>query len=156
MCLLLIVCVVYCHNIEIHMVLANSNEPFMLENKCLQEPSMLSFDVFNYLHEWVADNNFSSLWTGFLVYAGIVIVVVLVLIFYYVPRNGRTHMIVYIGICSLMGSLTVCLSKSRVKTLTVLVFKFSSSLLWHDVVSSYVGYVCQSCEYCLEVDFWRK
>ncbi|XP_028124921.1 probable magnesium transporter NIPA2 isoform X3 [Camellia sinensis] len=42
---------------------------------------------------------------GFLVYAGIVFVVVLVLIFLYVPRYGRTHMIVYIGICSLTGSL---------------------------------------------------
>lgn len=49
---------------------------------------------------------------GFLVYAGIVIVMVLVLIFYYVPRNGRTHMIVYIGICSLMGSLTVMCVKA--------------------------------------------
>ncbi|KAL7219830.1 hypothetical protein ACSBR2_012818 [Camellia fascicularis] len=44
---------------------------------------------------------------GFLVYAGIVFVVVLVLIFLYVPRYGRTHMIVYIGICSLTGSLMV-------------------------------------------------
>ncbi|KAL2923321.1 putative magnesium transporter NIPA2 [Bienertia sinuspersici] len=49
---------------------------------------------------------------GFLVYAGIVILLVLVLIFYYVPRNGRTHMIVYIGICSLMGSLTVMCVKA--------------------------------------------
>ncbi|KAK9725799.1 hypothetical protein RND81_05G170000 [Saponaria officinalis] len=44
---------------------------------------------------------------GFLVYAGIVTVMVLVLIFYYVPRYGRSHMIVYIGVCSLMGSITV-------------------------------------------------
>ncbi|KAK9671448.1 hypothetical protein RND81_12G030600 [Saponaria officinalis] len=44
---------------------------------------------------------------GFLVYAAIVMVAVLVLIFYYVPRYGKTHMIVYIGVCSLMGSITV-------------------------------------------------
>ncbi|KAL9240101.1 hypothetical protein vseg_014359 [Gypsophila vaccaria] len=44
---------------------------------------------------------------GFLVYAAIVTVIVLVLIFYYVPRYGHSHMIVYIGVCSLMGSITV-------------------------------------------------
>lgn len=49
---------------------------------------------------------------GFLVYAGIVFVVILVLIFLYVPRYGRTHMIVYIGICSLTGSLMVMTVKA--------------------------------------------
>ncbi|XP_059632136.1 probable magnesium transporter NIPA1 isoform X2 [Cornus florida] len=44
---------------------------------------------------------------GFIVYACIVLALVPVLIFRYVPRYGQTHMIVYIGICSLMGSLTV-------------------------------------------------
>ncbi|KAH0928872.1 hypothetical protein HID58_014599 [Brassica napus] len=44
---------------------------------------------------------------GFLAYSAVVIVVVLALIFYYEPRYGKTHMIVYVGICSLMGSLTV-------------------------------------------------
>ncbi|XP_022734256.1 probable magnesium transporter NIPA2 [Durio zibethinus] len=44
---------------------------------------------------------------GFLVYTCLVVIVVSVLIFRYVPRYGQTHMIVYVGICSLMGSLTV-------------------------------------------------
>ncbi|XP_010532763.1 PREDICTED: probable magnesium transporter NIPA2 [Tarenaya hassleriana] len=44
---------------------------------------------------------------GFLVYSAVVLFVVLVLIFYYEPRYGQTHLIVYVGICSLMGSLTV-------------------------------------------------
>ncbi|KAA8548377.1 hypothetical protein F0562_000061 [Nyssa sinensis] len=44
---------------------------------------------------------------GFLVYAVTVLVLVLILIFRYVPRYGQTHMVIYIGICSLMGSLTV-------------------------------------------------
>ncbi|KAJ8755186.1 hypothetical protein K2173_018984 [Erythroxylum novogranatense] len=44
---------------------------------------------------------------GFLVYTGIVLVVVAILIFRYVPQYGQTHMVVYVGICSLMGSLTV-------------------------------------------------
>ncbi|CAO2831363.1 unnamed protein product [Amaranthus hypochondriacus] len=49
---------------------------------------------------------------AFLVYSGIVVVLVAVLIFYFAPRNGRTYMIVYIGICSLAGSLTVMCVKA--------------------------------------------
>ncbi|XP_037492644.1 probable magnesium transporter NIPA2 isoform X2 [Jatropha curcas] len=44
---------------------------------------------------------------GFLVYTVIVLIAVAVLIFRYVPLYGQTHMIVYVGICSLTGSLTV-------------------------------------------------
>ncbi|KAF3976359.1 hypothetical protein ACB098_02G105700 [Castanea mollissima] len=44
---------------------------------------------------------------GFIVYACIVVILAAVLMFRYVPRYGQTHMVVYIGICSLMGSLTV-------------------------------------------------
>ncbi|KAK7348725.1 hypothetical protein VNO80_23366 [Phaseolus coccineus] len=44
---------------------------------------------------------------GFLVYSCIVVVVVCVLIFYYVPRYGQSHLIIYVGICSLTGSITV-------------------------------------------------
>ncbi|XP_058180973.1 probable magnesium transporter NIPA2 isoform X1 [Rhododendron vialii] len=44
---------------------------------------------------------------GFLVYTGIVLVLVVILIFMIVPRYGPSHLIVYIGICSLTGSLTV-------------------------------------------------
>ncbi|CAI9786353.1 unnamed protein product [Fraxinus pennsylvanica] len=44
---------------------------------------------------------------AFLFYAALVIAVVLVLIFHYVPRYGQTHIMFYIGVCSLVGSLTV-------------------------------------------------
>ncbi|KAK0607559.1 hypothetical protein LWI29_016732 [Acer saccharum] len=44
---------------------------------------------------------------GFLIYGCIVLIVVATLIFKYVPTHGHTHLIVYVGICSLMGSLTV-------------------------------------------------
>ncbi|XVE81264.1 hypothetical protein DITRI_Ditri15bG0049600 [Diplodiscus trichospermus] len=44
---------------------------------------------------------------GFLVYTCLTVIVVAILIFRYAPRYGLTHMIVYVGICSLMGSLTV-------------------------------------------------
>ncbi|OMO88553.1 Magnesium transporter NIPA [Corchorus olitorius] len=49
---------------------------------------------------------------GFLVYTLLVVILVSVLIFRYVPRYGQTHMIVYVGICSLMGSLTVMCVKA--------------------------------------------
>ncbi|XP_021894289.1 probable magnesium transporter NIPA2 [Carica papaya] len=44
---------------------------------------------------------------GFLVYSALILIAVAILIFRYVPRYGQSHMIVYVGICSLMGSLTV-------------------------------------------------
>ncbi|KAL5997178.1 hypothetical protein ACLOJK_008106 [Asimina triloba] len=44
---------------------------------------------------------------AFIVYTCLVVVLVLVLIFGFVPGYGQTHMVVYVGICSLMGSLTV-------------------------------------------------
>ncbi|KAI3926064.1 hypothetical protein MKW98_028200 [Papaver atlanticum] len=44
---------------------------------------------------------------GFIVYACIVVVVVCVLIFLLVPKYGEKNIMVYIGICSLMGSITV-------------------------------------------------
>ncbi|OIW14689.1 hypothetical protein TanjilG_33031 [Lupinus angustifolius] len=43
----------------------------------------------------------------FIVYFCAVVILVSLLIFRYAPRYGQSHMIVYIGICSLMGSLTV-------------------------------------------------
>ncbi|KAG0582541.1 hypothetical protein M758_3G067100 [Ceratodon purpureus] len=44
---------------------------------------------------------------AFLLYTCFVVTVVLVLIFHYVPQFGHTHVMVYIAICSLMGSLSV-------------------------------------------------
>ncbi|WOL16135.1 magnesium transporter NIPA3 [Canna indica] len=44
---------------------------------------------------------------GFIVYCCVVVSLVCLLIFHFVPRYGQTHMVVYVAICSLMGSLTV-------------------------------------------------
>jgi len=57
-----------------------------------------------------------ALLSGFLVYSCLTIVVVAVLIFRFAPRYGRSHMIIYIGICSLMGSLTVRLPSLNLKS----------------------------------------
>lgn len=44
---------------------------------------------------------------AFLLYTASAIAVVLVLILYCEPRFGQTNIMVYIGICSIIGSLTV-------------------------------------------------
>lgn len=44
---------------------------------------------------------------GFLLYASLVVTSVMIIIFHYVPRYGQTHIMCYIGICSLFGSLSV-------------------------------------------------
>ncbi|KAL6513181.1 hypothetical protein OROGR_020667 [Orobanche gracilis] len=43
---------------------------------------------------------------AFVCYAVLVIAIVLILIFYYVPQYGQTHIWFYIGVCSLVGSLS--------------------------------------------------
>lgn len=45
---------------------------------------------------------------AFLSYAAIVLAATFVLIYYFIPRYGQTHIMVYIGVCSLVGSLSVC------------------------------------------------
>ena len=47
---------------------------------------------------------------AFLLYAAIVLAAAFVLIFRFAPQYGQTHIMVYIGICSLVGSLSVCTS----------------------------------------------
>ncbi|KAG1363596.1 putative magnesium transporter NIPA4 [Cocos nucifera] len=44
---------------------------------------------------------------AFLFYAAVVIAAVFVLIFHFIPQYGQTHIMVYIGVCSLVGSLSV-------------------------------------------------
>ncbi|XP_042438115.1 probable magnesium transporter NIPA4 [Zingiber officinale] len=44
---------------------------------------------------------------AFLFYAITVLVAALILVFHFVPQYGQTHIMVYIGVCSLVGSLSV-------------------------------------------------
>ncbi|XP_011625898.1 probable magnesium transporter NIPA3 isoform X3 [Amborella trichopoda] len=44
---------------------------------------------------------------AFLLYAALVMAAVFVLIFHFIPLYGQTHIMVYIGVCSLVGSLSV-------------------------------------------------
>ncbi|KAL6840172.1 hypothetical protein ACP4OV_029982 [Aristida adscensionis] len=44
---------------------------------------------------------------AFLFYAAIVLATTFVLIYHFIPQYGQTHIMVYIGVCSLVGSLSV-------------------------------------------------
>lgn len=57
--------------------------------------SLLSVDCF---HVFVPD---------FILYTASAIAVALLLILYFEPRHGQTNIMVYVGICSIIGSLTV-------------------------------------------------
>lgn len=69
---------------------------------------------------------------GFLCYALIVIALALVLVFYFVPRYGQTHILVYVGVCSLVGSLTVNFYNKR--------YMLSISFIDFDIVSIFIGF----------------
>ncbi|XP_017185872.2 probable magnesium transporter NIPA6 isoform X3 [Malus domestica] len=57
-------------------------------------------------------NSVEEIWvlatqTAFLIYVAVTITLVLVLVLHFEPQYGQTNILVYLGICSLMGSLTV-------------------------------------------------
>lgn len=44
---------------------------------------------------------------AFLLYAVLVLIAVFILVFHYIPSYGQTHIMCYVGVCSLVGSLSV-------------------------------------------------
>ena len=62
-----------------------------------------------YLHRLKTDKYFCFLFqpTAFLVYVAATLSLVLALILHFEPRCGQTNILIYLAICSLMGSLTV-------------------------------------------------
>lgn len=57
-------------------------------------------------------NSVQEIWTlatqpAFLIYVGATLSIVLALVLHFEPRCGQTNILVYLGVCSLMGSLTV-------------------------------------------------
>ncbi|EOY32836.1 PREDICTED: probable magnesium transporter NIPA3 isoform X2 [Theobroma cacao] len=75
-----------------------------------------------------------EIWTmatqpAFLLYLGSVIVLVFLLIFHFVPRCGHTNVLVFTGICSLMGSLSV-MSVKALGTALKLTFEGKNQLLY--------------------------
>ncbi|KAJ4724389.1 Protein of unknown function (DUF803) [Melia azedarach] len=66
---------------------------------------------------------------AFLLYVGSVIVLVFILVFHFAPRCGNTNVMVFIGVCSLMGSLSV-MSVKALGTSLKLTFEGKNQLLY--------------------------
>ncbi|XP_030521226.1 probable magnesium transporter NIPA3 isoform X3 [Rhodamnia argentea] len=66
---------------------------------------------------------------AFLLYVGSVIVLVFILVFHFSPRCGHTNVLVYTGICSLMGSLSV-MSVKALGTSLKLTFEGKNQLIY--------------------------
>lgn len=56
---------------------------------------------------WLIESLVCSLSAAFLIYVAATISIVLALVLYFEPRYGQTNILVYIGICSFVGSITV-------------------------------------------------
>ncbi|XXG41393.1 hypothetical protein AAC387_Pa01g1863 [Persea americana] len=75
-----------------------------------------------------------EIWTmatqpAFLLYMGSVMVVVFVLIFHFAPRYGHSNVLIFTGICSLMGSLSV-MSVKALGTSLKLTFEGNNQLIY--------------------------
>ncbi|RWR79870.1 putative magnesium transporter NIPA4 isoform X1 [Cinnamomum micranthum f. kanehirae] len=75
-----------------------------------------------------------EIWTmatqpAFLLYMGSVMVVVFVLVFHYAPRCGHSNVLIFTGICSLMGSLSV-MSVKALGTSLKLTFEGNNQLIY--------------------------
>ena len=74
---------------------------------------------------------FLNPWTAFLVYIATIASLVLALMLYFEPRYGHVNILVYLGICSLMGSLTVIMPFLLDQTILELLLELQfSERLW--------------------------
>ena len=72
---------------------------------------------------------FNNIFSVFVIYGILVLLGSLFLIFYVAPRHGSTNVMVYISICSLLGSFSV----SCVKGVGLAVKDWSAGKnIWHD------------------------
>ncbi|KAL0916445.1 hypothetical protein M5K25_013957 [Dendrobium thyrsiflorum] len=67
--------------------------------------------------------------TSFLLYVALVIVLVSVLVFHFSPRYGHSNVLIFTGICSLMGSLSV-MSVKALGTSLKLTFEGNNQLVY--------------------------
>lgn len=83
---------------------------------------------------------------GFLVYMSVVLVLCAVLILYFSPRVGRSNILVYISICSLLGAFTVSSVKGLAIAINTVVYDVSvlaNPLTWILLVTLIVSIVTQ-------------
>nr|GMD21466.1 probable magnesium transporter NIPA6 [Ipomoea batatas] len=67
--------------------------------------------------------------TAFLAYVGSVLILVFILVFYLAPEYAHTNVLIYTGICSLMGSLSV-MSVKALGTSLKLTFEGKNQLIY--------------------------
>lgn len=91
---------------------------------------------------------------AFLFYAAVVIIAIFILIFHYVPQYGQTHILFYVGVCSLVGSLSVRTTDTLLKTMKVFSYCFPRIFLF--IRFCVTGYECQSNWDCFEADSIRN
>ncbi|XP_022600435.1 magnesium transporter NIPA2-like [Seriola dumerili] len=83
---------------------------------------------------------------GFLVYVSAVLVLCAVLVLYFSPRFGRSNILVYIGICSLLGAFTVSSVKGlaiAINTVSYDISVLASPLTWILLLTLIVSIVTQ-------------
>lgn len=83
---------------------------------------------------------------GFLVYAILVLLSALLLIIFAAPRFGQSHILVYIGICSLLGAFTVSSVKGLAIVLQTCIYDyrvFANPLTWILLITLLVSIICQ-------------
>ncbi|XP_041807525.1 magnesium transporter NIPA4 [Chelmon rostratus] len=83
---------------------------------------------------------------GFLVYMSAVLVLCTVLVLYFAPRVGRTNILVYISICSLLGAFTVSSVKGLAIAINTVFYDISvlaSPLTWILLLTLIVSIVTQ-------------
>lgn len=91
------------------------------------DPDFSDFDQSILRHD-----NISS--AAFLLYAAAVVGIVIILIVQFIPQYGQSHVMVYIGVCSLVGSLSVCAQN-----------------FYSNVFINYLCFECQLFDWCEQV-----
>ncbi|MEQ2178422.1 hypothetical protein GOODEAATRI_013880, partial [Goodea atripinnis] len=83
---------------------------------------------------------------GFLVYAVVVLFLCAVLVLYFCPRSGRSNILIYISICSLLGAFTVSSVKGLAIAINTMVYDISvlsHPLTWILLLTLIVSIVTQ-------------
>lgn len=130
--------------------------------------ALLSFPV-----SWYQQHRFSMwelMWeffsgAAFLFYAVVVLAATFVLIYYFIPQYGQTHIMVYIGVCSLVGSLSVCVSHFHLVLIAQYVFdNYVDFRIFFNYIHPFpmycfllTGHECESSWNSIEADlFWNE
>lgn len=89
-------------------------------------------------------------------YIGVVAAAVFVLIFRFVKSHGQKNMMVYIGICSLTGSITVYYSNAGCLFMTIYIYTIDQhKLCLNNCLHACIGYGSESSRNCFEADIRR-